>query len=215
MTDTASFVLWSKPVEQREGTPLLVLLHGFGADEADLFALSELLPADFTVASVRAGLPSGPGYAWFPLRNDLSFSLDAVKSATADLAAWIDGIRGSHSSVSLLGFSQGMCMATSLARHRPDDFTAVVGLSGFVQDSGADPFFDDAALAARGLPLFWGRDQADPVIPAESVEYTNSWLRAHTRLTKVLYTGIWHGINAQEMGHASEFLQATVLAPAT
>jgi phospholipase/carboxylesterase len=49
------------------------------------------------------------------------------------------------------------------------------------------------------------------VVPAAAVEYTNTWLRAHSQLTKVLYTGIWHGINAQEMAHVGEFLQYKVL----
>ncbi|HSU70141.1 MAG TPA: phospholipase [Micrococcaceae bacterium] len=204
-------VLWSRPEPDRAGSPLLIMFHGYGSDEADLFSLAEMLPTEFTVASVRGPERTGPGYAWFPLRTDISYSLEAVKSCTADLAHWIDTVRGQHSSVSLLGFSQGMCMATSLIRHRPHDFAAVVGLSGFAVDDEGDPFFQDAALADAGLPAFWGRDQADPVIPEASVEYTNAWLRDHTRLTKVLYNGIWHGINAQEMGHVKEFLTLTVL----
>ncbi|HEY8293848.1 MAG TPA: phospholipase [Micrococcaceae bacterium] len=204
-------VLWSKSESDRAGTPLLIMFHGYGSDEADLFSLAEMLPGEFTVASVRGPEPVGQGHAWFPLRTDISYSLEAVKAATAALAGWIGTIRERHSSVSLLGFSQGMCMATSLVRHRPHDFAAVVGLSGFAVDDEGDPFFHDAELAAVGLPAFWGRDQADPVIPEASVEYTNTWLRDHTRLTKVLYNGIWHGINAQEMAHVKEFLTMVVL----
>ena len=71
-------VLWSRPESERSGTPLLVIFHGYGADEADLFSWPRQLPAEFTVASVRAPLQAGPGYAWFPLRNDLSYSVDSV-----------------------------------------------------------------------------------------------------------------------------------------
>jgi len=206
-----STVLWSRPETERAGTPLLVMFHGYGSDEADLFSLASMLPGEFTVASVRAADQAGPGYSWFPLRTDLSYTLDSVTGATAAVHAWIESVRGNHSSVTLLGFSQGMCLATSLLRHSPADYAAVVGLSGFVVDSEGDPFFNDAAMAEIKPPLFWGRDQADPVIPADSIEFTNAWLRENTTLTKVLYTGIWHGINAQEMGHVSEFLQFTVL----
>ncbi|WP_026553981.1 alpha/beta hydrolase [Arthrobacter sp. 35W] len=209
-TETAPTVLWSKPEAERKGTPLLVLLHGYGSNEADLFGLVEMLPEEFTIASVRAGEQAGPGFAWFPLRADVSYSLDTVKTATEETAAWIDTVKGDHSSVSLLGFSQGMCMATSLARHRPSDYAAVVGLSGFVVDADGDPFFQDEVLAEAKIPVFWGRDQADPVIPEAAVEYTNTWLRGHSKITKVLYTGIWHGINAQEMAHVKEFLAMTV-----
>ncbi|MGO4385833.1 alpha/beta hydrolase [Specibacter sp. RAF43] len=204
-------VLWSRHESERAGTPLLVMFHGYGADEEDLFGLAAQLPAGFTVASVRAAEPAGPGYAWFPLRTDLSYSLDAVTAAAGVVEGWLDGVRHQHTSVTLLGFSQGMCLATTLLRHRPADYAAVVGLSGFVVEADGHAYFDDAATAAAKPEIFWGRDQADPVIPAASVDYTNSWLRAHTQLTKVLYTGMWHGINAQEMAHVSEFLTLKVL----
>lgn len=205
-------VLWSRPESERNGTPLLVILHGYGADEADLFSLAAQLPGEFTVASVRGPLQAGPGYSWFPLRSDLSYSVSAVTSAAAALEEWIDSVRDNHSSVSLLGFSQGMCMATTLLRHRPASYAAVVGLSGFVVDAEGDAFFDDAAVAAIKPEVFWGRDQADPVIPETAIESTNVWMRANVQLTKVLYTGIWHGINAQEISHVGEFLQYKVLA---
>ncbi|MBW4096359.1 MAG: phospholipase [Acidobacteria bacterium] len=211
MSNFASHVLFSKPEDQRTGTPLLVMFHGYGSNEADLFSLKDALPQEFTVASVRAGLAAGPGFAWFPLRSDLSYDDAAVVSAVTEMTQWLDTVKEGHSSVTLLGFSQGMCMATALVRHLPNDFAAVVGLSGFVHDAHGDPFYQDAALAERKMPIFWGRDQADPVIPAESVEYTNTWLREHFTLTKVLYTGIWHGINAQEIAHVGEFLRGNVL----
>ncbi len=61
------------------------------------------------------------------------------------------------------------------------------------------------------MPLFWGRDQQDPVITPDKIEYTMGWVRRHVKLTKVLYTGMWHGINQQEIGHVSEFLTHEVL----
>lgn len=204
-------VLWSRPENERAGTPLLVIFHGYGADEADLFSLAGQLPAEFTVASVRAPLQAGPGYSWFPLRNDLSYSVTAVTESAAAVELWIDTLRENHTSVSLLGFSQGMCLATTLLRHRPADYAAVVGLSGFVVEAEGDPYFDDAAVAAVKPEIFWGRDQADPVIPQAAVEATNTWMHGHVKLTKVLYTGIWHGINAQEISHVGEFLQYKVL----
>lgn len=204
-------VLWSRPENDRPNTPLLVVFHGYGADEADLFSLADQLPPEFTVASVRAPLQVGAGFAWFPLRNDLSYSVTAVTEAAGAVEQWLDTVREQHSSVSLLGFSQGMCLATTLLRHRPEQYAAVVGLSGFVVDAENDPYFDDAAVARVKPDIFWGRDQADPVIPQAAIESTNTWMHAHVKLTKVLYSGIMHGINAQELAHVGEFLQYKVL----
>lgn len=210
MSETPT-VLWSRPENERPGTPLLVILHGYGADEEDLFSLASQLPTEFTVASVRAPLQTGPGYSWFPLSSDLSYSADAVAESASALEAWIDSIREAHTSVALLGFSQGMCMATTLLRHRPSDYAAVVGLSGFIVEAEDHPYFDDAAVAAAKPEVFWGRDQADPVVPQSAVEATNTWMHGHVKLTKVLYAGILHGINAQEIAHVGEFLQYKVL----
>jgi phospholipase/carboxylesterase len=214
MTDAKVFpapvILWSRPEDQRAGKPLLVLLHGYGANEQDLLSLAELLPGDFAVASVRAPLAMGEGFTWFPLTASIEYSLDAVKKAADYVLDWIDTIKAGHSSVTLLGFSMGMAMATTLLRQRPTDFAAVVGLSGFVVDGGGDPAFRDAELDGT-VPMFWGRDQQDPVITPDKIDFTMGWVRKHVKLTKVLYTGMWHGINQQEIGHVSEFLTHEVL----
>jgi phospholipase/carboxylesterase len=207
---TAPVVLWTTPEEAREGKPLLVLLHGYGANEQDLVSLTEMLPDDFAVASVRAPIAMGPGFTWFPLTDSADYSVDAVKSAAGFVLDWLDDVKGDHPSVTLFGFSMGMAMATTLLRQRPAGFAAVVGLSGFVVDAGDDPSFRDNELDGT-VPMFWGRDQQDPVISQDKIEFTMGWVRNHVKLTKVLYTGMWHGINQQEVGHVSEFLTHEVL----
>jgi len=204
-------VLWSVPEEQRHGRPLLVLLHGYGANEADLFGLADQLPEEFVVASVRAPLAMGPGFTWFPLTGSLDYSFDAVKAATEYVLDWLDGVREDFSSVSLLGFSMGMAMATSMWRRRPQDFAAIVGLSGFAVEGGSE-WFRDAELDGA-TPFFWGRDPQDPVISRDKVDFTAAWLLGKARATKVQYSGVWHGISPQEVGHVAEFLGFEVLSP--
>ncbi|MBD7996001.1 phospholipase [Arthrobacter sp. Sa2CUA1] len=204
-------VLFSKPEAERAGTPLLVLFHGYLANEEDLMGLAEYLPGEFTIASVRAPMALGPGYTWFPLMNEPDFSVDRVVSAVQDVSDWLDSIRDQHTSVSLLGFSMGMAVASTLLRHRPEEFAAVVGLSGFVVPAEGNAFFHDEELAELKVPFFWGRDQADPVIDEPRVEYTHGWLNGYTKLTKVLYAGMGHSISMQELGHVKEFLTHTVL----
>lgn len=213
-------VVWSREPHQRQGTPLVVLLHGHGSDERDLFGLVPGLPEEFTYVSVRAPRPEGPGYTWFPLDPErLGYSSQEAREAVEDLGEWIDTVREEHSSVTLLGFSMGMAMATSLLRARPRDFAAVVGLSGFAVDPGGNQemqrFFDDELLAEQRVPFFWGRDQEDPIIPSEHVDYTHTWANQTVDLTKVLYAGAGHGVVPQEVGHVKEFLSYMVLRRST
>lgn len=216
-------VRWSHPAGQRT-EHLLVLLHGYGANEDDLFGLVPQLPAEFTVAAVRAPLAMGMGaFAWFPLSQDPvtgeigSDDAPAVRRAIADLHAWVASVRGDFRTVSLLGFSQGMALATSLLRIEPAAYTCTVGLSGFVVDpEGAEPelvglFQADDDVAAVKPRVFWGRGQDDPIISEARVEAAHAWLNANTDLMKIVYAGLPHAINPQEIGHVREYLQHMVL----
>lgn len=206
---------YSRPPEERPGTHLVLMLHGYGSHEKDLMSLVPALPEDgFTYASMRAPgpMPGGaPGYSWYDLSGtfgvDIVPAVEGAISAARDVADWIEQNGAEYADVTLLGFSQGMSIATAVVRHEPSLVRALVGLSGFVIDS-EDPFFDDAALAARSpkLPFFYGRDQEDPVIPSEMVAYTLDWARDHSDVTKVLYAGMGHGVSNQEIKHVSEFL---------
>lgn len=212
-------VEWSRPESEREGTPLAVLLHGYGANERDLLGMVPGLPSEFSYASVRAPVSMGmDAYTWFDLdAQRLTYSSSAARQAVDDLWGWIDSVRGAHSSVTLIGFSMGMAIGTSLLRTRPSAFSAMVGLSGFAVDpergEGLPDYFDDAALAAEQVPFFWGRDQQDPIISQEMVDYTHQWANKAVKLTKVLYAGAGHGVVPQEISHVNEFLTAEVLKP--
>lgn len=226
----APFAIWNRPEHERAGTHVIVLLHGYGANEADLMGLVPLLPEEFTVVSLRAPQVLAPGaYQWFPLVAADDFDLAQVEAASEYVLAWLGEFRSDHRSVTLLGFSMGMAMATTLLRRRPHEFTAVVGLSGFAIDPAGQGGAGRARLGqATGgaaswayvrddeldgtTPFFWGRDQADPVITADKVAYTLDWVREHVDLTKVVYQGIGHSISVPEMGHVAEFLRLKVLA---
>ena len=162
-------VVWSKPENQRAGTPLLVMMHGYGTDEVRMSDLFGQLPPEFTCAALRAPKVIGDDYGWFLLDYFLTHDFADVISVSNKVFDWINSVKGQHSSVSLLGFSQGMAMASTLLRLRPHDFRAVVGLSGFVLDNellAMSESFDTKP------PFFWGRDKADLVINDDAVEHT-------------------------------------------
>ncbi|MBO4145292.1 alpha/beta fold hydrolase [Kocuria rhizophila] len=208
----APHVIWNNDEADRTGTPLVVMFHGYGSHEGDLMALSASLPDGFTVASVRAPQRAGAGFQWFPLSSELVFTTDAVVAAAEPVVQWLRDESLQHTHVILLGFSQGMAIATTVARHAPDLVDAVVGLSGFVvpvaDDDAQANFFHDDALREEPLRLFWGRDPEDPVIPPALVDRTAEWAQQHADATKVQYRGIGHGVSPQELSHVSEYLRA-------
>lgn len=199
-------VVWTAGPGERAGRPLLVLLHGYGADERDLLALAEHLPQQFAYAAVRAPLtppwPS-PGYSWYPIDGLNGRDPSAVTAAAEGLLAWLDAVAADAPLVGLLGFSQGAAVALQALRLRHERFAFVVNLSGYVTP-GALP--GDAALAARKPPVFWGRGTQDEVIPQPLVAHTVEWLPAHADLSGRVYPGLTHSISADELADVRTFL---------
>jgi phospholipase/carboxylesterase len=201
-------VVWSRPEGERAGTPLLVMMHGYGTDEARMVKFFGHLPPEFTCAALRAPKVIGDDYGWFLLDYFLTHDFADVISATNAVFNWINSVKAQHTSVSLLGFSQGMAMASTLLRLRPHEFRAVVGLSGFVLDNellAMSETFDTPP------PFFWGRDKGDLVINDDATEHTEEWLERNTQLTARSYPGMGHAMSKAEMVDVSAFLRHYVL----
>lgn len=196
-------VLWSTPERERAGRPLLVLLHGYGSHEGDLFGLSPRLPLGPVIASLRAPLPENGGNAWFTLMNSErgnppAENVDAAATAVLD---WLD--TQEYTSVGLLGFSQGAAVSLQMLRHAPARFAATVALSGFLAGGGHP---GDAELAELRPPVFVGRGTADTIITEAAVARTEEWLPVHTDSTYRIYEDLAHSISAEELTEVSAFL---------
>ena len=67
----------------KEKAPLLILLHGYGSNEDDLFSFSSELPEDYFIISVRAPYDLQPyGHSWY----DIHFTADNEKFSNDDEA---------------------------------------------------------------------------------------------------------------------------------
>lgn len=189
-----------------EPLPLLVLLHGYGSDERDLFSLLPFLPERATVASVPAPLPAPwpmPGRSWYPI-DELERRDPASVTAAADaVLRWLDDEAGAAPSIALLGFSQGASVALQTARRDPARIAAVVNLSGYAAPGDLP---GDAALRERRTPVFWGRGSRDDVIPPALVEHTAQWLPEHAELTGRVYPGLTHSVSEEELADVRRFL---------
>lgn len=197
-------VMWSSPERERAGCAHLILLHGYGSNEGDLFQLAPYLPLNFVIAAPRAPLthPMGIGYSWFPLEDEVA-RVD-VDRAADELAGWIEEIAGKASRVGILGFSQGGCVGLQVLRRHPGVADALVMLAS-ARHPEPDP--GDAAMAARRPPVFSGRGTADDVIPAWRFADTADWLPEHSRLTERIYEGLGHSVSDAVLQDVVAFLE--------
>jgi phospholipase/carboxylesterase len=159
-------------VREPEGDPhgALVLNHGRGADEHDLYGLLDALDPDRRLVGVTTGAPlTGipPGGRHWYLVPRVGYPDPATfRSSYAELTAFLDEFlaerRIGWERTVIGGFSMGAVMsyATALGEGRPSP-AAIVALSGFIPTvEGWSP-----ALEGRGgLPVFVHHGRSDPVI---------------------------------------------------
>lgn len=199
-------VLWSAPPGERAGRALLVLLHGYGSEERDLFGLVPALPEEYVVAAVRAPLAPPfptPGHSWFPVEGLHAARSASVTAAAERFAEWVDAATDLET-IGLLGFSQGAVVALQALRLRPERFAFAVNLAGYA-DPG--PLPTDGELARVRPPVFWGRGARDEVIPPDRIAHTASWLPEHVNLSGRVYPGLTHSVSQDELDDVVAFLR--------
>ncbi|MCI0337948.1 MAG: alpha/beta fold hydrolase, partial [Acidobacteria bacterium] len=142
MISNQSFLLIHLVAPPRTGLtekpPLLLLLHGFGANEDDLFTLAPYLDERFLIVSARAPVELGPvSYAWFNLGftpEGVVINLEEAESSRLRLRKFINELIEFYQidprAVYLMGFSQGAMMSLALALTYPGIAAAVVSMSG-------------------------------------------------------------------------------------
>jgi len=153
-----------------EPTGALLLFHGRGTDEHDLFPLLEVLDPYRRMlgATARGPLSLPPGGAhWYVVRR-IGFPDPATFNSTYPLlTSWIDSLLAEHGipheRTILGGFSQGavMAYATALGAGRPRP-AGVLALSGFIPTVEG---FEIDLSDVEGLPVAIGHGTHDPVIP--------------------------------------------------
>lgn len=164
-----------KPLIETEKPPLLLLLHGVGSNEEDLFGLVDYLDERFFIVSARAVYTLGYGsYGWFHLQftetGPVILEPEEPERSRLALLGFIDevveayGLDGER--VYLMGFSQGAIMSISLALTEPEKLAGVVAMSGRTLPELLPKMAAPERL--RGLPMIVVHGTGDEVL---SIEY--------------------------------------------
>jgi phospholipase/carboxylesterase len=205
-----------KGVGQGKARSLVVFLHGYGADGADLLGLADVLAEHLPETAFVAPDASercaggGFGYQWFPIpRFDGSSEAEAERGLTAsvnDLNAFLDdrladeGLTDDR--LALVGFSQGAMMSLHVAPRRAVEVAAVVAISGRLLKP------ERLAAEARVKPpvLLIHGDQ-DPVVPFDEMARAGDALVAAGFQTfGHVMQGTGHGIAPDGLGVTLQFL---------
>ncbi len=163
-----------EPNKINEQTSLLILLHGYGSNEEDLFSFSAELPENLIIVSARAPQNLGFGsYSWYTINftaaqgkfSDIPEAIEAKET----IATFITEIQNRYSiepeKTFLLGFSQGTILSYAVALTYPEKVQKVIALSGYLNyellpNNYFNPKYSE-------LDFFISHGTVDQVIPVE------------------------------------------------
>ena len=163
-----------EPKIKLDKNPLLLLLHGYGSNEEDLFSFASELPEEYYVVSVRAPYELGYGsYAWYAINFDADenkFSDVPQAQQSRDLIAnFIDELVANYpidaTKVTLIGFSQGTILSYATALSYPEKIQRVVAMSGYLNTEMAIPNFENNDFSH--LKIFASHGTVDQVVPVD------------------------------------------------
>ena len=163
-----------EPKEKKEKNPLLLLLHGYGSNEQDLFSFASELPDDCYIISARAPYDLQYGsYAWYAINfeaDNTKFSdLNQARQSRDLIVAFIDELIAKYpidaSKISLIGFSQGAILSYAVALSYPTKIGQVVAMSGYLNTEIAIEGFEKNDLSS--LNIFASHGTVDQVIPID------------------------------------------------
>lgn len=159
-----------QPKVQTTNPPLLILLHGVGGNEQNLFSFAPELPDNFVVVSARGPLTFGPNsFAWFQV--DFSTGKPQINAEQAENARkmiidFIDDLKTEISfdsnQVYLIGFSQGGIMSYSVSLTAPEKIKGIAVMGGRLLPEIKPFIADDKRL--EKLKTFISHGKQDAVL---------------------------------------------------
>lgn len=205
-----------EPKIKLDKNPLLLLLHGYGSNEEDLFSFASELPEEYFVVSARAPFDMMYGsYAWYAINFDADenkFSDIGQAQTSRDIIAnFIDELIAEYpidqENVTLIGFSQGCILSLAVGLSYPEKVKRVVGMSGYFNEEIALTDYDKNDFS--NLTIFCSHGTVDQVVPVDWARKSEPKLKALGIAVTYKEYPIGHGISPQNFYDFKTWLENT------
>lgn len=162
--------------------PLILLLHGVGSHERDLFDLSPYLDPHAFIVSARAPNKLSPSsFAWYPVEFTATgpiIDAEAAEDSRVILLKFIAEVVAAYGvdakRVYLMGFSQGAIMSLAVALTEPEQVTGIIAMSGRLLPEIQPKIVEAERL--RDLPILMTHGLRDPIIPIGDARAASTYL---------------------------------------
>ena len=196
-----------------ENAPLLIMMHGYGSDENDLFSFAAELPEELFIISVKAPHPMQPyGNAWYAINFDADKGKwsdnEQAKESRDLIAKFIDEAVVSYpvnkNNVTLLGFSQGTILSYAVALTYPKKVKNVIALSGYINKDIIPKETENHDYS--NLDLYCSHGSVDQVIPVDWARQTSPFLDSLNIKYKYSEFPVGHGVAPQNFYELKDWL---------
>ncbi len=159
----------------------IILLHGVGSNEQDLFNLAGHLPAEFFVIAARAPFALGPErFAWYQVDFSTGkpvFNEAQELSSRETIRKFIAEVKQKYSldEVYLGGFSQGAIMSYSIGLRHPKEVNGIIALSGRVLEDLQSTVTKNDELYR--LKVFIAHGMQDATLPVHYAKQAKTFLQ--------------------------------------
>tara|TARA_B100001093_G_scaffold329949_1_gene314995 strand:+ start:11436 stop:12068 length:633 start_codon:yes stop_codon:yes gene_type:complete len=183
---------------------LLVILHGYGANEYDLFQLSDAFVHNSHVVSVQAPYKLSPeSYAWYAIHFDEIkgkwSDINQAKEIIEKLHVFLQALKKQYQVdyLDLLGFSQGAILSYALATKYPKNYSKIMALSGYFNKQLNEISKENSFSY---LKIYASHGAEDSVIPLSwSAEILNLLDELDIDHEYQVFQGMGHTINQENL----------------
>ncbi|MCA0153181.1 alpha/beta hydrolase [Winogradskyella vincentii] len=203
-----------RPSSLQSNAPLVIMCHGYGSDENDLFSFAQELPEELFIISLRAPYRMQPfGNAWYAINFDGvqgKWSNNEQAKESVDLiAGFIDYACTNYpvdkNNVTLLGFSQGTILSYAVALNYPTKVKNVVALSGYINNDIIPDNLDTEDF--KHLNFYCSHGTVDQVIPVDWARKTPAFLKALNINHVYSEYPVGHGVAPQNFHDFKDWLK--------
>jgi phospholipase/carboxylesterase len=193
-------------VPLKEAKKAAIMIHGRGADAADILSLSSHLKLDdFALLAPQADQHTWYPYSFLAPPQENQPGLDSALALLEQLKAEIEAAGIEQSNLYLMGFSQGACLTLEFAARIGGKWGGVIAFSGGL--IGDQLYRENYAADMAGTPVFIGCSDRDAHIPEGRVQESAAQFRdMKASVQAEIYPGMGHTIIQDEIEVANGML---------
>jgi phospholipase/carboxylesterase len=211
------YYLTKLPKNSIENPILLLMLHGYGSNEDDLFSFASELDENLLIISTRAPLALDfGGFAWYSIHftagQDKFSDIPEAIQARDQISEFIDQLDAKYhfdkDKSMLMGFSQGAILSYAVALSYPDKIKNIIAMSGYALPEIIQVPKNTSDY--KSLRFFCSHGTVDPVIPIEWARKSDAFLTQNQIRHEYHEYPVGHGVAPRNVSDMKDWMREII-----